>query len=357
MTIELETTFRKCVLAVLLCTSGCGGNGADRVGVPTGDGGAGTNFDLAGTDDAGNAPVDLAGVATTHVAYRLSEDGHIYRVAAVSGAVPEDVSAGLTSAGDDSAVGLSRDGLWLGILTTRFGCGSWSCLALVATSPTGKTDTTGTLVMAGGAVVHSEGRPAVARDAAFVVFSAEGGAHTRDLWLARRSAGGGMTFDAPVQLTANSAYPTHDLPALSADEQTIVADCGPQTTLCTIGIDGVGATQPLVTLAEGPNGVGNGSEVHSGDFLPDGNLVFEADWTAEQIWRRSGNGSIAQVASTFTNDNSPCALPDGRVVSLWLERPGNPMGYHELKVMTTTGDYTMLVIGVDVTDIGLGCGM
>ena len=358
MAIELETTFRKCVLAVLLSAVGCGGNG-DRVSVPTGDGGASANLDLAGTDDAGNSPVDLAGVATTHVAYRLSEDGHIYRVAAVSGAVPEDVSAGLTSAGDDSAVGLSRDGAWLGILTTRFGCGSWSCLALVATSPTGKTDTTGTLVMAGGAVVHSEGRPAIARDAAFVVYSAEG-THMRDLWIAKRSAGGGMTFDMPVQLTTNSAYAIHELPALSADEQTIVADCedanSDQTTLCTIGIDGKGATQALVTLSQGPNGVGSGTEVHSGDFLPDGSLVFEADWEAEQIWRRSGNGSIAQVASTFTNDNSPCALPDGRVVSLWLERPGNPMGYHELKVMTTSGDYTMLVTGVDVTDIGLGCG-
>jgi hypothetical protein len=366
MGIELEITFRKWVLVVLFCASGCGGSGVDRVGVPTTDGGASANFDLAGTDDAGNAPVDLAGVATTHVAYRLSEDGHVYRVAAVAGAVPEDVSAGLTSAGSDSAVGLSRDGAWLGILTTRFGCGDWACLALVATSPTGNSATTGTLVMAGGAVVHSEGRPAIARGAAFVVYSAEGGPHTRDLWIAQRSAGGGLTFDEPTVLTTNSAYAIHELPALSADEQTIVADCedanSDQTTLCTIGIDGPGAdgksaTQPLVTLAQGPNGVGNGTEVHSGDFLPDGSLVFEADWMAEQIWRRDGNGALAQVAGTFTNDNSPCALPDGRVASLWLERPGNPMGYHELKVMTTSGDYTMLVTGVDVTDIGLGCGL
>lgn len=353
---ELETIFRKCVPALLLGASfgviGCG-KSADRVSVP-GDGGV--DFDLAGRDDAGNTPVDLAGVASTHIAYRLSDDGHVYRVAAVAGAQPEDVSAGLAeSAGADSAVGLSRDGLWLGLLTTRFGCGSWSCLALVATSPTGPTATTGTLVMAGGAVVHSEGRPAIARDAAFIVYSASGGAHSRDLFLARRSAGGGMTFDAPVQLTASSDYDTHELPALSADEQTVVADCGTQTALCTIGIDGVGKTQPLVLLGAGPAG-SSGTEVHSGDFLPDGSLVFEADWTAEQIWRRNGDGSLVRVAPTFTNDNSPCALPDGRVASLWLERPGNPMGNHELKVMTTDGDYFMLVTGVDVTDIGLGCG-
>jgi hypothetical protein len=353
---QLETIFRKCGPALLLGASfwvvGCGGS-ADRVSVP-GDGGV--DFDLAGRDDAGNVPVDLAGVTATHVAYRLSDDGHVYRVAAVAGAVPEDVSAGLAaSAGDDSAVGLSRDGLWLGILTTRFGCGSWSCLALVATSPTGKSASTGTLVMADGMPVHSEGRPAIARDAAFIVYSASGGPHSRDLFIAHRSAGAALTFGPGVPITANSAYDTHELPALSADEQTVVADCGAQTVLCTIGIDGAGATQPLVQLSAGPAGA-SGTEVHSGDFLPDGSLVFEADWTAEQIWRRNGDGSLARVAPGFTNDNSPCALPDGRVASLWLERPGNPMGNHELKVMTTDGDYTMLVTGVDVTDIGLGCG-
>ena len=54
--------------------------------------------------------------------------------------------------------------------------------------------------------------------------------------------------------------------------------------------------------------------------------------------------------------HSPDYAPDGSIVSLWLNRPGGS-GDHELKVMTSDGSsYFMLVTGVDVLDIGLGCG-
>lgn len=63
-----------------------------------------------------------------------------------------------------------------------------------------------------------------------------------------------------------------------------------------------------------------------------------------------------KISSNFTNDNSPCVLPDGNIVSLWLNRPGGS-GDHELKVMEQDGgSYFMLVTGADVADIGLGCG-
>jgi hypothetical protein len=63
-----------------------------------------------------------------------------------------------------------------------------------------------------------------------------------------------------------------------------------------------------------------------------------------------------KVAPAFTNDNSPCVLPDGSIASLWLNRPGGT-GVHELKVMKPDGSsFFMLVINQDVADIGLGCG-
>jgi hypothetical protein len=97
--------------------------------------------------------------------------------------------------------------------------------------------------------------------------------------------------------------------------------------------------------------------VHSGDFLPDGTIVFEGDWHAEQIWHRDATGALTTLSPDgVTNDNSPCALPDGRVASLWLGRSGNPQGLHELKVMTTAGDSDMVITGVDIADIGIGCG-
>ena len=58
------------------------------------------------------------------------------------------------------------------------------------------------------------------------------------------------------------------------------------------------------------------------------------------------------IIRTFGNDNSPCVLPDGRIVSLWLENI-----LHEIKVMSTDGStFKILLKKTDVFDIGIGCG-
>jgi hypothetical protein len=355
----MEFDYRVCALAFFVCLAACHSD-AGTMTRPH-DGGVDSN----GSGDLaiafGNAG-DMPPPATTHVVYKLAGDDHVYRVAARAGSKPEDVSALLAaSAGSDSAVDISRDGKWISLTTTRFGCGSWACLALVATSPTGATASTGTLVMAGNMMVHPEGRTAVARDAAFVVFSASGGTHSRDLFLARRRSGAAANdvsaFDAAVPLTNGSTYATHDFPALSADEKAVVCDCqngvNAKPSLCTVAIDGTGF-RTLVTTADVASS--SVTEVHSGDFLPDGTVVLEGDWNAEQVWRRDAAGALAAVSpANVTNDNSPCALPDGRVASLWLGRAGNPMGFHELKVMTLDGNAEMVVTGVDILDIGIGC--
>ena len=57
-----------------------------------------------------------------------------------------------------------------------------------------------------------------------------------------------------------------------------------------------------------------------------------------------------------SNDNTPCTLPDGRVVSLSLERPRNSASVHELKVRARDGrSYLMWVSGADIQDVSLGC--
>ena len=62
------------------------------------------------------------------------------------------------------------------------------------------------------------------------------------------------------------------------------------------------------------------------------------------------------MVTAYNNDNSPCVLPDGRIVSLWLDRPDGP-SVHELKVMSADGaSFEMILPDVDVLDIGLGCG-
>jgi hypothetical protein len=357
--LRYSATMRILLFAPLLLAFGCSRN-PDRV-------------DMTQRTDLGTLPTDgdmaWLPAATTHVVYRLSGNGHVYRVDAHSSASPEDVTSSLdgNSPGDDSNIGISRDGGWLSLTTTRFGCGTWACLALVATSPAGSTATTGSLITTGGtgALIHPENRVAVARDAAFVIYSSEGYTHTHDLLIARRTPGtdpNAGLFDAPKNLTADSTFDLNDLPALAADENSVVFDCqttaqsmsaGQSQNLCVVNIDGTNF-QPTV----GPTSLAGFTtdDVHSGDYLPDGTLVFEASWHAEQVWHRDSQGNLVQIAPQMTNDNSPCALPDGRVASLWLERVGNPMGFHELKVSSVTGDYEMVVIGQDIDDIGIGCG-
>jgi len=78
----------------------------------------------------------------------------------------------------------------------------------------------------------------------------------------------------------------------------------------------------------------------------------------EQIWRLPpGASQPVRVADAFGNDNSPCVLPDGRTVSLWLDRPAGT-GVHELKVMAPDGSsFFMLLPDVDVLDAGIGCAL
>jgi hypothetical protein len=77
----------------------------------------------------------------------------------------------------------------------------------------------------------------------------------------------------------------------------------------------------------------------------------------QQLWRlvRDG-GAPVRVAPDFDNDNAPCVLPDGRIVSYWYP-PGVSGDVRRLKVMA--GDGTVLSTDLldgtyDVTEIGCG---
>ena len=62
------------------------------------------------------------------------------------------------------------------------------------------------------------------------------------------------------------------------------------------------------------------------------------------------------LISGLGNDNSPCVLPDGSIVSLWHERHDNDGSGAELKVHgSDSTDYEMLLIDIDITDSGIHC--
>jgi parallel beta-helix repeat protein len=301
------------------------------------------------------APADAAGGTITY-----SLDGRVFRVAAQEGATAEDISLaldGLSPGGGDQSLNISPDGQWLVLETERFDpeCVDWSCLAVVSADLSAGE----ALRTSEGLVRANDGISAVASGGNLVVYSYTGGPHQMDLWAVSRT---GEAWSAPILLSADSADEYNFQPALSEDGSKVLFMCGPiqyggeGTSICEVGTDGTGF-RVVLTPADGPAGFPTTGALHQPDYAPDGSIVFEADWEGEQIWRLAlGASEPVRVTDAFGNDNSPCVLPDGRIVSLWLNRPEGT-ALHEIKIMSSDGaSFIMVVPDIDVVDAGQGCG-
>jgi Tol biopolymer transport system component len=207
----------------------------------------------------------------------------------------------------------------------------------------------GTALTAGGSLIHPEGWSAVSSDGDLVVFTGLDGPHNVDLWSSEKNAQG--TWSTPAVLTGDSSYACNSQPSISADGSKVVFRCGPTPndsgSICEVNSDGTGFR---VKTTAGQIG---SIFLNQPDYALDGSIVFEEAGNLEQLWRLpAGSSSPVKITNTFTNDNSPCVLPDGRIVTLWIRD-----SIHELKIMDADGsNYFMLIPGVDVHDIGLGCG-
>jgi|GEM_PF-761751 len=333
-------------------------NGNPRTGSTIGalgTGEAGSGSSAAPTaDTATGATESMTG--TGSITYALP-DGHLYHSAAQPGAIPLDISAQLDamSPGVDAWVNISPDGQWLLLETERFDpeCDGWACLVLVDAGLTAPE-----VVMIDEAVVHSEQSGAVASGGNLIVYQSTDGPHENDLFAIVRQEVG---WSPPLVLTGDSSFSWNHSPALADDGLHVIFDCGDVpyagegTAICEVGTAGNGF-RVVLTPADSPAGLPPGGALHHPDYAPDGSIVFEGDWDGERIWRLlPGASEPIPVNATFSNDNSPCVLPDGRIVSLWLNRPGSE-GFHEIKVMDLDGSQdSMILIDIDVLDIGLGC--
>ena len=291
---------------------------------------------------------------SSFITFRLP-DGHIYRIRPEAGARPIDLTLALNQLSqgtEDESVSTSPDGSWLAVVTDRFGIGGgWPGLAVVAADLS-----SGEAVRVNGEVIHPEGAVAIASGGNLVVYSVGEGPHTRDLWAARRSNG---IWTARL-LTTNAPYAFNSQPAISADGTRVLFNGGNQPyntgseAICEVGVDGTGFRR-AVTNAQRPSGTSSGA-LHHADYFSDGSIVFEADWSGDQIWRLPPGSNQPVRVSSATNENSPCVLADGRIVSLWLNRPGNTLGVHELTIRSATGTLlAVLLPDVDILDIGISC--
>lgn len=285
-------------------------------------------------------------------ALQNGDDEHLYRLPLTANAVPEDVTALLDRAATGQYsewLNVSPDGEWFLLSTDRFDreCNGWPCLAVTQDFVTFES------VKSGGAAVHAAGFSAIANGGNLIVYYAGDGTHARDLFAIRRD---GNAWSAPVELTTASPFQEHMSPRLSADSTQVVFICGDDSyygeALCEANTDGSDFNVRFRANEGGANG-----SLYYPAYEPTGSILFEADWNAEQLWRLQPGSNTPTLVSTFANDNSPCVLPDGSIVSLWLQREANTSGVHEIKLMSADGtQYTMALTGVDVFDIGIGCG-
>ena len=151
-------------------------------------------------------------------------------------------------------------------------------------------------------------------------------------------------------------------PALDADAGHIAFTCGPTegpaapgTALCEVAIDGSGLrTVSAASLA--PRATSPDAYVGSADYTAQGALVAEGNLTeVTQLWTIGKAGDASAVAPDVVSDTSPCILPDGRIASVW---GGRSPGLHELKIANPDGSNAIVLApGVDIADVGIGCGL
>jgi hypothetical protein len=251
--------------------------------------------------------------------------------------------------GIESWINISPNGEWLLLESTRLhnACDPWACLIY------GKRDLSEFAVVqttetTNNGLIHSEGFSAISSDGKIIL--AQMSLNNRfDLVLSRRT---GTQWSKPEIITSNSPSDNNRMPAISANGQEVVFNCG--ESICISNIDG----SSMTTLIN-PTNRTEINAVGSADFDPLSNdIIFEGDDNSERIWRYNRTNSTMQlVKSTHSNDNSPCVLSDGRIASLWLERAGNSNSLHELKIMSATGlSYFMAAENINISDLGLGCG-
>jgi hypothetical protein len=202
-----------------------------------------------------------------------------------------------------------------------------------------------------GNLIHSEGPSYVFNNGQAVVYAADFGNHSRDIFISYKT---GDTWSTPLNLTQNSTYDYNYWPYLSADSSKVLFDAGnstfPSVAIGEVDIDGSNLSFPVTTAS-----FSSADEVHCPGMNSSEDIIFEAETSngGEQVWKLpAGSKTPVLINSQYTNDNSPVVLPDDKIVSLLLSH-----SYHQLKIMDADGSNGMLIsdssaLFYDIYDIG-----
>ena len=213
-----------------------------------------------------------------------------------------------------------------------------------------------------GQIVRPEDYFAISNDGtiAAVVMRAESGSGTDIITYKKTGDNWGVLANLTNGNTNSNGYSNH--PSFSFDSSRVIFRCFlPNITdgaFCS-NISQGGDFTVEMTSTDIASVSNNFRQMIKPDYDVNNNIVFELeDSLGEVIWKADiSTGEISPLNSSQSNDNTPCVFGDNTVASLWLQRPGNSTGRHEIKRLSPDGStYEMLLTDIDISDVGIGCG-
>ena len=336
-----KTTIFSLITMAILGLNGCGGS-SEKTSELSQNVETNSTTDTNISDVENNTTSNEEVAKTQYISYMLNNEALI--VEAKEEGEVTNVSKHLAgiNTGEEKWINISPNGEWLLLESTKLDedCEGWGCLIY------GKRDLSEfkTIKTANNEVIHTEGFSAISSTGDFIVIHMSG-EQRNDLFVSKNT---NDVWSDLKSITENSPSNDNKNPAISADGTEVLFDCG--ENICIVNSDG----SNFKTLIKPQDG--NFDAVRYADFGTKRDIIFEGDNGSEQIWiYNRETKKIIIMDESKANDNSPCVLSNGEVVSLWMEREREGDSIHELKVMTNASHF-MAVTNQDITDFGIGCG-
>jgi hypothetical protein len=202
-----------------------------------------------------------------------------------------------------------------------------------------------------GHVFHSDGIMQISNDGNTIYFVKGGMTHSMDIFKITRL---GSIWEE-MQLTGSSNYDYNIAPYLSYEEDRLLYESSNDVTMSTaisqITVNALN-NSVYVSIAD----INGATQMKSPAYDVSNNVYFEAETDAERIWKINVGGSPEIINTSYTNDNSPVTLPDGKVISVFIGA-----STHQIKVMDNSGVNLVMLTESnsefeEVFDIGISAG-
>jgi type II secretory pathway pseudopilin PulG len=301
----------------------------------------------------------LNGVTRVAVSREISGRTHVGLVDLGSGSwfdLTQYLDENYNDPGNDMWLAVSNDLTHYIMETERAGFGGWSGLVWGTLNANGEPSKP----VAVDGTVHPEGHGTISRNGTHIAVTvrSEIGNGRNDILLLERN---GNIWDRSRDLNISSASGRSDSePQFSVDGTKIIWtsydnwDAGGDNIVFAENNLSGSAYRELLSATR----LGAGAKMLRPSYEASGKIVFEGEDSGEYCYRwdpaTPGSDPVI-IDSSYRNDNSCRALPDGRIVSYWMERPGS--AGHELRIMSADGQHQgVLQPGVDFWDYPLSGG-